>query len=124
MDEWINIKNKLPKVGQFVLAYYNFYDKFYNSQHIIISEFEYQDYWKDGTITYWMPLSDIPGKSDKWINSEDEKPSLGQFVLAYHSFEDKFCSGLHMIISRFEYQNYWEDGTIMHWMPLPNAPIV
>ena len=122
MDQWINVKNKLPKFGQLVLAYHNFHDKFCNSQHIIITKFEYQDYWKDGTITHWMPLPSIPNEPGKWISSENEKPKLGQLVLAYHNFEDKFCNELHMIISRFEYQDYWEDGTITHWMPLPDAP--
>ena len=59
---------------------------------------------------------------DNWINVNDRKPHSGELVIAYHEFEDKFHNDQHIIINRFEYQDYWEDGTITHWMPLPNPP--
>lgn len=59
---------------------------------------------------------------DEWIAVTERKPNNGQLVLAYHNYNDKFHNDQHMIISRFEHQDYWNDGTITHWMTLPNAP--
>ena len=29
-------------------------------RNILISVYEFQDYWEDGTITHWMSLPDLP----------------------------------------------------------------
>lgn len=60
--------------------------------------------------------------TENWISVNDRKPNMNQLVLAYHNFKDKFCDDQHIIITRFEYQDYWTDGTITHWMPLPKPP--
>lgn len=57
---------------------------------------------------------------DKWIKVSDKMPNNGEFVLAYHIYNDR--NDQHIIISRFEYQDYWMDGTITHWMPCPAPP--
>ena len=51
---------------------------------------------------------------DKWIKVSDKMPNSGELVLAYHTYDDPFHSGQHIIISRFEYQDYW--------MPYPAPP--
>ncbi|WP_167531170.1 DUF551 domain-containing protein [Butyrivibrio proteoclasticus] len=42
--------------------------------------------------------------------------------MAYHTYDDPFHSDQHIITSRFEYQDYWMNGTITHWMPYPAPP--
>ena len=59
---------------------------------------------------------------DKWIKVSDKLPNSGELVLAYHTYDDPFHSDQHIIISHFEHQDYWMDGTITHWMPLPAPP--
>ena len=59
---------------------------------------------------------------DKWIKVADRMPNSGELVLAYHTYDDPFHSDQHIIISRFEHQDYWMDGTITHWMLLPAPP--
>ena len=57
-----------------------------------------------------------------WIDASKQKPNLNDVVLAYTDYI-RCPTDQHIIISRYENQDYWSDGTITHWMPLPEKPI-
>lgn len=56
---WLSVKDKQPEYGQLVLACTN-YTPMITDRNILISVYEFQDYWEDGTITHWMSLPDLP----------------------------------------------------------------
>lgn len=58
-----------------------------------------------------------------WIDASKQKPNLNDVVLAYTDYI-RCPTDQHIIISRYENQDYWYDGTITHWMPLPEKPVM
>lgn len=63
-EEWIDVKDRLPKDVTPVLAYGECCDGCYN---IDIAEIEGGDWWESGTgedlwykVTHWMPLPEPP----------------------------------------------------------------
>lgn len=50
---WIPVKERLPEVGQYVLASVH---EDYAEHEIIINIYKEQPYWSNGIITAWRPL--------------------------------------------------------------------
>ena len=64
-DDWIPVSERLPKVGEYVLASIS---RWGGVKHDVII-IEYMDlgeekFWKDGTITAWKPLPEPYKESD------------------------------------------------------------
>lgn len=60
--QWINVKDKLPDIGQRVLVYQK--DGVQGGNEIDIEYRQCEDFWSDqgiiSGITHWMPLPEIP----------------------------------------------------------------
>jgi hypothetical protein len=55
-----------------------------------------------------------------WISVKDRLPVDGQTVMVYYNepFQGKYVS-----VWTYEKSNrFWIDGTVTHWMPLPEPP--
>ena len=57
-----------------------------------------------------------------WIDASKQKPNLNDVVLAYTDYI-RCPTDQHIITSRYENHDYCSDGTITHWMPLPEKLI-
>jgi len=71
IDEWINVKDKLPKENTNVIVYDNgdIYEAFLNKDGIWIPEI---DHIKIIKITHWIPLLKVPIQQEDKINDEDK----------------------------------------------------
>ena len=59
-----------------------------------------------------------------WIPCSERLPEIRQIVLASVSFSNSGVNdGIPVIISRYCGEDWWQDGTILAWQPLP-APYV
>ncbi len=54
--EWIPVSERLPEVGEYVLA--SVHDHCADCD-IIINKYEEQAFWSEGRITAWQPLPEI-----------------------------------------------------------------
>lgn len=52
-DDWIPVSERLPKVGEYVLA--SVHDHCADCD-VIINKYEEQAFWSEGRITAWQPL--------------------------------------------------------------------
>ena len=64
-----------------------------------------------------------PDTENVWICTKEQLPPVGVYVLAYTEYKG-ISTDYHTIVTKYEGEDYWFDGTITHWMPLPFPPII
>jgi hypothetical protein len=68
--EWISVKEKMPKVGELVIAfspieYFDDDDKVFLDETFIDKDGKVQWEWGENTVTHWIPLPEQPKTTHK-----------------------------------------------------------
>lgn len=64
-----------------------------------------------------MAISALSENKGEWIPVSERLPEIGDTVLC--SVKTLECTNHHIIISKYCAEEFWKDGTIRAWQPLP-----
>ena len=89
----------------------------HNNLHALIDTDQLYQLYKDINRLPTYPIPNSAENKREWIPTIERLPKIGDTVLC--SVKTPECTQHHIIICKYCAEEFWKDGTIRAWQPLP-----